>query len=71
MNIQADDPTKPGTAQDAKAPQDETPPATPEKRKRLSAPGKSAKNEKPRAVERKRKNKLLSDDADITDETTI
>jgi hypothetical protein len=44
----------------------------PSKRPKQNAPGKSSKNEKPKPVQRKRKNaKLLSDDADIHDETTI
>jgi hypothetical protein len=59
-------------SQDAGAPQDETPGGPPEKRNPQSAPGKSARNEKPKPVQRKKKNgELLSDNADIHDETTI
>ena len=66
------------TAQDAGAPQDETPGGheTPggsgAKKQRNSAPGKSARNEKPKPNDdKKKKHKLLSDSTDISDETTI
>jgi hypothetical protein len=62
----------PASAQDSRSPQDETPDLAPSKRQKQSAPGKSPKNEKPKPVQRKQKNsRLLSDDADIHDETTI
>ena len=63
---------KPGTSQDAGAPQDETPGGPSEKKPRHSAPGKSSRSEKPKPVERKKKKQgLLSDNADIHDETTV
>jgi hypothetical protein len=72
MAKKSDQDSKSGSTQDAGAPQDETPGGPPEKRNPQSAPGKSARNEKPKPVQRKKKNgKLLSDNADIHDETTI
>jgi hypothetical protein len=63
---------KPGSSQNENAPQDETPGGRTEKRSKHSAPGKSKHNEKPKPVERKKKKQgLLSDNADIHDETTI
>ena len=60
-------------AQNAGAPQDENAdPHTQPKRKRYSAPGKSAMNEKPQPGKENDKGEgLLSDKANIGDETTI
>jgi hypothetical protein len=58
-------------AQNAGAPQDETPGGPREHERRNSAPGKSTRNEKPKPGKKEKKNHLLSDEADIHDETTI
>ncbi len=68
MGKQTEKKPTPGSAQDSRAPQDETPNMPREKGNRDTTPG--IKKGKPKQ-DREGKNRLLSDETTIADETTI